>query len=500
MVTDPDSLAVPTESRMERRFSTLLVLVSALVLLLAILVTIGHLRDTYTVDHVSGVWIALARYLNGGVLYPGVFENGFYGGSRYAPMYFALHAAVARLTGEYILSGKLVSLAVSVACSWLVCWTLRRRGSTWPLTWALTTLALVSSSAFLGVTTIRGDVLPVAWMLAALLIAHRERNSTNAVLAALCCTAALLSKITAGWAPIAILAMSVRTDRRFAAIFLVTWLATWIGGIAALDQLSDGRLLTSFRVFSDGGFIALLAKSPVRLIRYVAFTCPVLMVLMPFTLLECALAARERQFNGYHWSFVLSIPVLLVIFADRGTASNHLVDLAVLNAILTGMLAARSDGLTWRKAAVTPILTAALFWALLTAEARTIAWPLRDLLSPKVTLLKPNKPLAALISDSASMLTEDAFLDVSRGRVPVVLDPYALVFIEKKHPEWVARLVERIQRREFAFVVLQFRLDQDSSVNKDWYSIVFGRKVSGAIRANYKFLVAKDGYCVFVPA
>jgi len=59
------------------------------------------------------------------------------------------------------------------------------------------------------------------------------------------------------------------------------------------------------------------------------------------------------------------------------------------------------------------------------------------------------------------ILTEDALVDVSRGRVPVVLDAYALALIDKNHPELVTPLVGRIEQKEFAYIVLQYRLDLD---------------------------------------
>ena len=89
---------------------------------------------------------------------------------------------------------------------------------------------------------------------------------------------------------------------------------------------------------------------------------------------------------------------------------------------------------------------------------------------------------------------------VERGQTPVVLDPYALPLIEKKHPAWVQDLVRRIRNKEFLYVVLQYRLDTDPEINEGWYRIIFGRQVAAAIRENYEFRVQSEGFCVFVPA
>ena len=499
MATAPATMSAPLAVRLPTGLNLLLLFATTIVLLTFAMVTLTHLRDTYQLDHVSGIWMALAHYLNRGTLYPGIYENAHYGGSRYGPLYFTVHASLARLTGEYVLSGKLLSLSASLACGALVFWTLRCRNCAWQICWTLTALALVSSSGYFAATTIRGDLLPVVWLLAALLVAHQSRTPAAAILAALFCTLAVLTKVTAGWAPLAIIAMTFRRDRKFLVIFLVVWLGSLAAAILTLHFLSAGRLLASFCVYSDPGFLGLLLKSPVRLLRCVASTCPVLLILMPFALLECGRAVTQRRLTLYHWSFFFCIPILVVIFADRGTIDNHLVDLVVLVAILVGLLWSALDeaaaGLPYLKS----LLVLALLWALGAVETRTLGAPIRDVFSGQSQPLRPNKPLADVIGDDAVILTENGLVDVSRGQAPVVLDPYALVYIEKKHPDWVADLAGRVKHKEFAFVVLEYRLDLDPNVNDNWYAITFGRTVSTAIRENYHFLMERDDYCVLVP-
>ena len=68
-----------------------------------------HVADLYEMDHVSGVWLGLAQYFNEGVFYPPLEAQGHYAGTRYMPLQFCLHALLARLTGEYLISGKLLA-------------------------------------------------------------------------------------------------------------------------------------------------------------------------------------------------------------------------------------------------------------------------------------------------------------------------------------------------------------------------------------------------------
>ena len=131
-------------------------------------ICLAHLRDSYQLDHVSGVWIALAHHLNQGVLYPAIYDGQVFGGSRYMPGYFALHAGLAQLTGESVFSGKLLSFTTVLVCLGLVLLVSRQIGCSWPISLCLTSLAAASTSVLYASTTIRGDLLPVVWQLAAL--------------------------------------------------------------------------------------------------------------------------------------------------------------------------------------------------------------------------------------------------------------------------------------------------------------------------------------------
>ncbi len=52
-----------------------------------------HVDDRYGVRAASGVWIGLSSALRDGVFYPPVYDNGFYGGTRYMPLPAFLEAA-----------------------------------------------------------------------------------------------------------------------------------------------------------------------------------------------------------------------------------------------------------------------------------------------------------------------------------------------------------------------------------------------------------------------
>ena len=53
---------------------------------------LAHVDDGRSVDHVAGTWMALATAANAGTLYPPFYEDGYYGGTRFAPLPIVLQA------------------------------------------------------------------------------------------------------------------------------------------------------------------------------------------------------------------------------------------------------------------------------------------------------------------------------------------------------------------------------------------------------------------------
>ncbi|HZB02254.1 MAG TPA: hypothetical protein VE800_09125, partial [Actinomycetota bacterium] len=135
-----------------------------------LLLAVAHVDDRFMVDHVSGVRIALARYANDGTLYPELYRDGFYGGTRFMPLPIVVHAASARLTGEYLVAGKLLGYLTTagvVAMTFLI---LRGRRCPFALNLALSVLLLTTSAGLAASMNMRGDLLPLVLQLVAVWI------------------------------------------------------------------------------------------------------------------------------------------------------------------------------------------------------------------------------------------------------------------------------------------------------------------------------------------
>ena len=111
-----------------RLLSRLLAAASCVAAIMVCFILAVHVDDRYDVDHASGARIALARYASDGVLYPPLAEDGHFGGTRFMPLPIMLHAAASKVTGEFVMSGKLLSILTMIAVLAVVHRVVRREG------------------------------------------------------------------------------------------------------------------------------------------------------------------------------------------------------------------------------------------------------------------------------------------------------------------------------------------------------------------------------------
>jgi hypothetical protein len=122
-----------------------------------------------------------------------------------------------------------------------------------------------------------------------------------------------------------------------------------------------------------------------------------------------------------------------------------------------------------------------------------------DVYTAKAALAAGNAnhlPLEGLITAHDTILSEDPYVPVALGQVPVVADSFMLLRIGKRHPDAVQALIERIDAREFKFVILTAPIEQTSW----WDTFHLGRDVVQAIDRSYEFSRGAEGYYVYAPA
>jgi hypothetical protein len=455
------------------------------------LVAIAHIDDRYNVNHVSGTWIALAADLRDGTLYRPLFEDGNFGGTWYTPLQFVLQTGSELLTGEWIVSGKLLAYAIAGALLTLVYLLLRRVGCSRVVATALVSAVLLSQAGFFAATSIRGDALPLVLQVAAVAIVAQSVSRRALVAAGVLCALAVTAKLAAVWAPLTIVIWLFVRARRA----LVPYIAAFAGSLVVLLGLfelwSGGRM--SDTLLAVGGSGNSEASSPLaglpRLFDFLVRTSGPVWLLLPFALLAVLLAAGERRLSIWQLALAIELPLLALVLADPGSDFNHLVDLVVLIVLVVGAFWARFEP----KTAGTTVLGAALALALMLGGLDAYRQSLQhDTADAAKALLGrsadayPTDPLARYLDSDDTVLSEDPAIPVLRGTEPVLLDAVSVRRVGLDHPEWLADLEQRLRRGTFDKVVLVHPVSDDL-----WYGERnFGPSIQRAIEDEYR-LVAK---------
>jgi hypothetical protein len=458
-----------------------------------------HVDDRAMVDHVAGVRMALARASVEGTLYPELYADGRYGGTRFMPLPIVVHGLVARVTGEVLVSGKIVSAATMLALVAVVAMLLRRLGAPGPVAVALPALILATGTGLSASMNMRGDVLPVLLQLGAVWLIAADRRPGATVGAAGLAALALVAKLSAVWAPIAIVVWLVGRDRRRLVVFVAAYMSLAVALLGILIWITEGRLLVNVFGLSTAGITGprSIALAPYRFLHLVVQEATPMWAVAPLAAL--GLLGTRRGWSIYVVSLAVSLLVVLVVLSDVGTGANQLIDPIVLAAVVVGEAVGRSrrerDRISDRVPAQDMVLRVALLWAVAIGLVVTLV-PRLQTAAERPPWLRPN-PLADVADVETAILSEDPYVPLSLGQPPVILDPFMLPRLAEREPEAIPDLVRRIERQEFEFVVLVEPLEP---VNRPWWTeLSLGEEVVGAVARAYEPVGSIDGYHVYQP-
>jgi hypothetical protein len=499
-----DPAPVDAFGSISTRLMTAALVAVALVAILAWLFLAGsHLQDRYGVLHVQGAWMSLAQYANEGIVYPPLFDGEQYGGTRWMPLPILLNATAARITGEYLVSGKLVGLVLTAVLLVLVFFALRRLEAPRALSAALAATIMATDPGRIAGTTLGGDVLPVVLQVGSLVVATGRKKHSLLVAGALA-GLALASKTTGVWAALALFTW-LGLDRRWRdlAIFGGAFGATAFLVLGAVELISGGRFLDNLIVLTFAGVGGGVGpvRAPNQVLYQLANFGLAAWVLVPFAVFGALTAHRPRWISVYHlalgWAFLL----LLAAYTDVGSGFNQLLDVVVLTALAVGHLAGRLDA-SGLRSPLASVLALVVIWGAATGSVLTLVPDIRATVEG-ASLGYPMHPLADRVGPTDEILSEDPYVPLSLGSKPVVLDPFMLRRLDHVDPEAVDELIERIEDHEFAYISMIEPLtpaDGDTFSRDYWWDqFHFGLRVVGAMRRAYVLEGVVDKYYLYRP-
>jgi hypothetical protein len=491
-----------------RVFNAVLAAVSAAVLAYSGLLAVLWSGTYSHISHVSGAWMALTKYAASGVLYPPLYDGRRYGGTRFMPLTILLNTAASKVTGEFLTSGKLVALGSMALLLALVFLVLRRLGCAMPCSLALTSAVVASSTGFDATMSIRGDALAVFWQLGAVAIMAeamaRAKGRPRLMMALTVASAALstlgvLAKLSAVWAPLAIGLWLLARDRHALLAYVGAFAVLLLGSLALFQFASHGNMFDSLFGLA---FAGVATADPITRIKALGHDMTNMLrvswVLFPIALLGVITALRGRHLSIYHLSLLCAVGVTGVVYMDVGVQPNHLIDLAVLTAIVVGEFWARIASAARDTSGILVLLTVLLIWIIPTSYALNISINPQDSIDSdygKGTQRAMEAVLAGNVRPTDRILSFDPTVPVGLGQFPEVLDFFMFARIQAKDPQIATALADRIRRREFDKIVHIDDLAKPSFRGKD----DFTPRVVAEIRANYRLATHVRGYYVYVP-
>jgi hypothetical protein len=414
------------------------------------------------------------------------------------PLPVLLHAAQSVVTNDYLLSGKLIAYTGTALLLTIMVVLMRSLGCPTSLALLLAAALLTTRVGLQAATTVEGDSLAVAFQLLAVALVATRKGRAAAALAGLFCALAVLSKLSAVWAPVALFIWLARRDRGRLPPFAAVFGLTMIVAVTALMIATHGRVVEDLRLltFAGVGGPDAFARAPVRVLELLWDTAPAVVVLMPFAMLGMSRSASPgREVLALCW--LASAVVLAVVMADEGALSNHLLDLVVLTILLvSGSFAPSSVD---RDLRVPVVLSMAVLWAVaasylvevrpdVTAALRAAAGSGSGGYSTAL--------VTARVRGAGPVLSEDPTVPVLLDRQPVILDPWMLLRMTRSHPAWMASLTDRISAQEFETIVLVYPATFDG-----WYrEVQLGEPVAEAIQAHYRLAERAGGLYYYIPA
>lgn len=439
-------------------------------------------------NHVAGVWSALAFDLSQGVFYrPLVSPEGGFGGTRYLPLNFALQALAFKGFGDLVMAGFAVTVLSAVlffAGFWRLLWKL---GSSREMTLVFSALFLTSLSAQLAMTTIRGDLLPLAlniWGFVACL--EIRKYGRGLILAALFFVLAFTAKITACFAVgVAVFWLFLEKRRRQAMILLGLSIMGGLLSVGFFQIASQGRFLESLAACADGGVsFRRFLYGPWEFLLTMWEEDPFVLFLSAFT--GVMLVIRPRAGRSLPGVFFLTIlPVLLVIFGSPGTGFNQLIDLQAASLLVLATV--EREGL-FRKVFV-PALAVVFAFSFVQIARLFIKDSSRSraIAVQSVFTVFPNL-------SPARILSEDPWVPLLAGGPVLVQDPFALRLVRKNlSPD---PLLEGLAGHRWDAVILI----KNPDAQPKWYRKThFGEGFAETLAQNYFLAQIIGGYRIYRP-
>lgn len=442
-------------------------------------------------EHVSGAWTALAVDLKNGVFYRAPFGPHGYGGTRFFPLFFCLHAAAMKLFGEWRVTGytlSAVSIVLLIAAVYVL---LRRLGANRWLAAGGSLVVLAGYSAQSALLTIREDGMATmlnVWGVA--LCAGSEPSKRRLCAAAVLFTLAFATKETTVFGLMAVfLSFLLTRGTKTAWRLLAFTVAGYAAVLAVIYFGSHGRAFEVLRLTAAAGVsIHRIVNSPVELVDDLSSYLGEAM-LLAFGAAACVATPLPKLVRIPPLLFLLTAAATCLIFSSEGTTGNHLIDLHVAAAVLLISWAASDEARLDLGVGALAAVCLIAWLGLLLQHREADSVPVRA---------QVQEVVQSIGKTDAPILAENPLVPVVAGQQPYLLDAFLFRVIREKDPSFADPLWQMLREKRFSAVVLIN--DPDTEEGQTWYSTAhFGKGFVERLERDYARVGTPGDQYLYLP-
>ena len=475
---------------------TLLLIAVAVIIVITAIRTWIWWRSDSGISFASGVMITMATDLKQGVFYRPLYDSRGYGGTRYFPLFFCLHALLLELGLPILASAYLLSAAAMLLLMLGTFLLLRRLAVERWLAGCSAMMVLAAASAQMSLSTPQSDGLAAAlniWGLAA--IAKPPYVHRKILLAALLFTLAWSAKLTTVFGlAAACIWLLAKGYKRVAWLLAAETGCGYLLVAGAMIVASHGRIVEIFRACASGGTNwKFIASGFSRMESMAVYTDPalVLFAVLAFLLFAFLAGSAKLLQNLLALFFLATITITIMIFGSPGTAANHLLDVQVASVILLATWVSTAASKRQKQLGIYAL-------ALLTFIA---AIPLLRHLRSSSAWYHPHqfrRVIAVIGPTEKPILSENPVIPALAGQYPYVLDPWMVQLLRKHVNGFEEPLLQGLRSQAFSGVVLSGDVT-DNNVHR-WYDTVsFGPGFVPALIGSYRLAQVIDRDYIYLP-
>ncbi len=480
----------------DKQIQDILLLLIVISFTITVITIIYGILQGSSLNHVSGTWISLALDLSDGVLYRPLFSETIgFGGTRFFPLFFSIHALLIKFFNMPILTGHLVSLFSGLLLFGACLILFRQMKISIIIAVGLLAILFSELSIRFGMTSIRADILPVAFNVIGIAsILSNLDKKYKLIIASIFFTLAFSAKITAVHGIVSVFLWLLFNRKVNEAFKLLVF--TSLGYVLFLAILyigTSGRIIPIFSTCSSGGTeLMSILNAPIIFAKIILRRDIIGLVFLVWIFI-ILYSKRKNVLNDLFFIFwIVSIMITVVILGSPGTDYNHFVDFATASIILIAS----------RGFMIMPKITKynlSLFVVFLVVAIVYNSISLYSLFADENNRMAkhyPEEVVDFIKSEDGIVISEDPLFPLLADEHPYLLDAFMLRFILLKDEKIKLVLINKIQNKEYSGIIFNKNPVEDI---EGYNNAHFGLEFTQAVISNYTLGFKTGDYFVYLP-